>query len=215
MAFSPPEPSANDAGGLDAGAPVDAGLPVDAGRPCSGADETIEATLFVTADNQRTVFVNGVEVEGPGPEWYQPSRRTVRLFSSPGRENVLAVEATNLTSQAGLDRGLILSVSAGGQTLISDRRWKQSRTGPGAWDRADVRWRQPGFDDSLWAAAIEQATNGASPWGLVNLVDRQAQWLWAYDSRTANKPNVETVLLRRTFWLEVDGGFSDTPTRCP
>lgn len=210
-----------DAGPLDGGAP-DAG-PLDAGIPDAGAPvcpilagATVTATLSLTADNHRTVWVNGALVEDTNNEWYQATRLTITLARHPSVENVLAVEAVNLSSQAGFDRGLLLDVRLdSGALVVSDRSWRAASPADGGWDPADPAWRQPGFDDRGWPMAVEQAPNGAAPWGLTSLVAPQAKWIWSYLSNVPFKPNVETVLFRRSLFVTLDGGLADGPSPCP
>lgn len=216
-----PDAGPADAGPLDAGVP-DAG-PLDAGTGDAGVPvcpftlgATVVATLSLTADNHRTVWVNGLLVEATDNEWYQPTRLTITLARHPSVENVIAVEAVNLSSQAGFDRGLLLDVRLdSGAVVVSDRSWRAASTSDGGWSPADVTWRQPGFDDRTWPMAIEQAPNGAAPWGLTSLVAPQARWIWSYLSNVPLKPNVEAVLFRRSLFVTLDGGLADGPSPCP
>lgn len=204
----PPEP------GRDGGA--DGGL-VDTGSPTCPipADATASAVLDITADNRRTVWVNGVPSESTNNEWYQPTHLTITLRRHPSAENVIAVEATNLTSQAGFDRGLLVALRLNGAVRVSDSTWRYARAADGGWDAGDPAWRSPGFDDSRWSASIEQAANGSPPWGFVSGVSASARWLWSYFSNVPLKPNVETVLFRRSVYVTLDGGLADAPTPCP
>lgn len=173
------------------------------------------AQLSITADNQRRVWVNGQQVEWTGNEWHQATRLQVPLFRHPQRENVVAVLATNLSSQAGLDRGLLADVRWNGALLLTNAQWKQQSALDGGWNENDPAWRTPGFNDSSWPNARQQASNGSQPWGTVLLVHSNASWIWSYFSDVPGKPDIEPVFFRRRFYIDVNGAFVDTPTQCP
>lgn len=180
---------------LDGG--VDAGL--DAGVCFPGS---LRATLVITADNRRSVWLNGTPLEATQREWFEPSTLTVTLSRTV---NVLAVQATNLTNQGGFDRGLLASFSwAGGGSFVTSREWKQRGVSDGGWNPDDPAWLEPTFDDSAWGAAVEQGGNGAAPWGPVLGVSSQARWVWSYDSSGPDfaKPQVEAVLFRHRFVVD-------------
>ncbi|MFZ5438560.1 MAG: hypothetical protein ACOZQL_01060 [Myxococcota bacterium] len=200
-------PGHHDAGVPDAG-PPDAGAR-DAGL-CVPWDDEVAATLHITADNRRRVWVNGVLVEAPDLEWDRPTVTRISLFRHPARENVVAVEGTNLTSQAGFDRGVIFDVALNGSVVVSDGSWRVRR---GA--QPDTAWTLPGFDDSGWAFATIEASNGEAPWGRVTSVSPAAKWLWSYASDVAFKPDHETAVFRRRVWLTLDGRLGDVPSACP
>jgi hypothetical protein len=204
-----------DAGHGDAGAP-DAG-PRDAGAPACpvGMSETVQARLGVTADNNRAVWLNGVNVEQTANEWFTATTHVVPLWRHPSRENVIAVRATNLTSQGGLDRGLLLSLTLNLSVVATDARWRQRGVLDGGWPETNPAWLQPGFDDSAWGPSVEQAANGSPPWGFVNQVSANARWIWPYSSVTFFKGQYEPVLFRRSVYVMLDGGLADAPGACP
>ena len=39
-------------------------------------------------------------------------------------------------------------------------------------------WKRGGFDSSDWQVATEYHPNGQGPWGNINHVSRDAQWIW-------------------------------------
>jgi hypothetical protein len=120
-----------------------------------------EASLSVTADNARRVWVNGNELsDAHSSSWRNLSTSDMKPFLKAGK-NVIAVEAKNL-SQPG-PAGLLLIASIipeAGETLniVSDGQWKSS-------DRAGDSWREVSFSDADWKPALETIANGGGPWG--------------------------------------------------
>lgn len=215
-----PDGGAPDGGDADAGT-VDAGV-ADAGPPDAGVPtcpvamgDSVQALLGVTADNNRAVWLNGAVVEQTANEWFTATTHRVALWRHPARENVIAVRATNLTSQGGLDRGLLLSVTLGASVVATDARWRQRGVLDGGWPETNPAWLQPGFDDSAWGASVEQAANGSPPWGFVTQVSANARWIWPYSSLTFFKGQYEPVLFRRSIYVMLDGGLADAPGACP
>lgn len=186
----------------------------DAGSCPIPLDATVETFVAITADNRRVLWLNGVLIERTDAEWFSQTSHLVPIWRHPSLENVIAVEATNLTTAAGLDRGLLFSITLNGSTLVTDQSWRQRGVNDGGWSPSNAAWVQPGFDDSAWGLAIEQAGNGGGPWGSRPPIDSSAQWIWAYDSNVTGKVDVEPVLFRHSVYVSLDGGLRSTPSPC-
>ncbi len=193
---------------------------VDAGPTCTGivSDETFDATLRVTADDYREVYVNGTLVEAQGAGWGSPSTQTVQLFLNPTVANVIAVLGVNAYSQGGYDRGIVVDLSwslgDAGQagSLVSDASWRVQQV-----DTVDAGpdWMAPRYDDSAWPFATDEGPHGMGPWGSP-LGTSAARWIWFYDSSTATtKPASESAAFRRTFYVTTAGQPSEVATGCP
>lgn len=206
-------PAADAGEPLDATAPVDTGTALDAGPPCPFTlDSTITATLRVSADDDRRVFVNEVMVDDlmPARTWPTISTRTVTLFRHPSRANVIAAEARNYFVISGYDRGLLLDVTAlSGAPLVTDARWRVSTS-------SSAGYQTIAFDDSAWASATAQVQHPGGPYGSL-FGSTAAWWIWLYDSNVAAgaKPVTEEMWARRTFYVQADGTFGDAPGACP
>lgn len=186
----------------------DAGLS-DVNCPIA-VDARVSATLGITADDQRTVWLNGALIANTGAMWFEPSTHEVEVFTHPARKNVLAVLATNLQTIPSLDRGLLASLRVGPGVLITDASWRFAPD-----ELTVIDWVTSGFDDASWGHPVEEAINGAQPWGPFADIDPRARWLWPYNSATTDKPGVEPVRFRRAFYVLLDGGISDAPGECP
>jgi putative heme-binding domain-containing protein len=116
-----------------------------------------EAALELTADNAYTVWVNGVKV-GEGSEWKRVDRYDVKKHMVRG-ENVIAVEARNEGSAAGLIVKLTyVPKGTTVKTLVSDGDWKASKS-------AAAGWQKVAFDDAKWQAAKVLGQYGkVGPW---------------------------------------------------
>jgi hypothetical protein len=176
-------------------------------------DATLTAHLRITADNTCEVFVNGVSV-GSTDNWAVAVTIDVSLFVYPGRPNLVAVRATNTSSQNGNDRGLIgqLTVSSGDTVaalVVTDSSWRVSAT-------EEAGWTDLTFDDTSWRRASEIANEGDPPWGEV-LSTSSAKWIWSdlVPTSTTDKPNLETAYARRTFYFSVDGTSIESTPACP
>jgi putative heme-binding domain-containing protein len=116
-----------------------------------------EATLQITADNAYRVWINGTEV-GKGSTWETLDRYDVRRHLIDGK-NVIAVEARNEGGPAGLV--VHLTYAATGRTkqvLVSDGRWKASKTAGKGWQKAD-------YNDKKWSKAkVLGAFGKTAPW---------------------------------------------------
>jgi hypothetical protein len=216
-----PEDSASaDATFADSGSPAD-GTPgsdaasTDASETCPiGIDETITATLRVSADDDRRVFVNEVMVDDltPSRTWGTITTTTVRLFRHPSRANVIAVLAKNYLSIDGLDRGLLLDVTSSSTSaapLLTDASWRvRSSTVAG--------YETIAFDDSQWSQATEEVMHPGGPYGAI-FGTSSAWWIWTYDAAipASMKPIEESMAARRRFYVLRSGAFSDAPGSCP
>ncbi|MGH9873398.1 MAG: DUF4214 domain-containing protein, partial [Pyrinomonadaceae bacterium] len=106
-----------------------------------------------------------------------------------------------LTTQAEIDEGdcrysLHLGGTPGAGSFETDSTWKQSAS-PAAGD-----WTAPAYDDSGWAAAVEQGVVGTFPWTSSGgpppfPPDTTAQWIWSHNSLSPYD-NL-TVYFRKSF----------------
>jgi len=117
-----------------------------------------EGTLDITADNEFTVWVNGVEV-GRGDRWEQVYQFDVSKLLVHGK-NVIAVRARNIHPSAA---GLLVRLAyvPNGQdrrAVVSDGSWKAIKDAPEG-------WHKPDFDDSRWPAVKVLGPYGRTgPW---------------------------------------------------
>lgn len=207
-----------DAGGADGGT-LDAELTdtgvEDASLPCPiGIDDTFEATLRVSADDDRRVFVNEAMVDDfvPSRTWGTITTVQVSLFRHPSRANVVAVHAENYVEIDGLDRGVLLDVvptSTTISTLITDASWRVSSA-------TVADFQMVGFDDSAWAFATEEVMHPGGVYGAL-FGASNAWWIWLYDAAipASQKPALETMLARRRFYVHMNGQISTAPGSCP
>jgi hypothetical protein len=206
------------AGGATAGSGGDGGQVTGgsggAGEPCPfEVDATINATIRTTTDDNYHLYVNGALIDDAERVWSQPQTYSVALFRHPKRENVLGIRGTNTLKIDGLDRGIILDLSFGdggdAQTVVTDASWKLSTM-------LESEWFTLGFDDSSWLFATEEGAHGIAPYGAV-LGTSSATWIWSYDANVAasEKPELEQVWVRKTFYIDAAGRVSDEPTACP
>jgi len=116
------------------------------------------ATLYLTADDFFTLYVNGREVDHSAPDpkdgnvWQHVHRVNVASFLTTGR-NVLAVRVTN----AGGAAGFVARLEVPGQAPVeTDARWR-------VWaDAAPEGWNAAASDDAAWrpATVIAELTGG-------------------------------------------------------
>ncbi|MGD9495745.1 MAG: beta-galactosidase [Armatimonadota bacterium] len=115
------------------------------------------AELWLMVDDRHTLWVNGT-----GPLEAAERDGSALLYPLTGLlvpgSNLIAVQAYNATSVAGVLARLSVLLP-GGQELVvnSDRTWRASREGPYGWNR-------PGFDDSAWEHAQPVGHAFALPW---------------------------------------------------
>lgn len=189
---------------------TDGAPPKDSSLPECG-DETIQAGLHITADDQFRLFVDGKLVDQTPRKWWDVQTYDVTLFR--WLKNTIAIEGTNMWSQNGTDRGIIADLRfmtrAGEQHVMTTAAWRLSTTLVGGWET-------PSLEVSAWKLATSEGKNGIKPYGLV-LGPSRAEWLWSYDSNgpTATKPDVETIWIRHDFFVDATGHVSDAPGTCP
>jgi putative heme-binding domain-containing protein len=116
-----------------------------------------EATLDLTADNAFTVWVNGTRV-GSGEDWKRVERFDVKKHLLTGA-NVIAVEARNDGAAAGLIvRLAYIPKGDTVKTLVSDGRWKASKSAAAGWQKLD-------YKDAKWDDAKVLGPYGkVGPW---------------------------------------------------
>ncbi len=207
----------------------------DAGSPCGiSLDDTAAATLYVTADDEATVYINGTYVASQAVPWSSNAlERTIQVNRNPTRPNVVAVLAFNRQNLGTrtVDRGMLLDFRLGdaGDTrapriFASGAGWKVLNAGQDAGlpELADGGWTRLDFDDSQWARGVAELPYGSAPYGSTfskfGIDSAGASWMWAYDSASvdpATKPLNEAVYFRQVFYFSVDGGFSPSAATCP
>ena len=110
------------------------------------------AVLKITADNEFTAYLNGVEV-GSGNRWEILYHFDVAKHVVPG-VNVLAVRAHNIDGPAGLLAQLTtFPANQSPVVVVSDGTWKSIQKEPPGWLKADL-------DDGEWASAKELGLPG-------------------------------------------------------
>ena len=121
------------------------------------------ARIWVTADDQFVLFVNGVEVgrsDGKKDAWRRPRQFDITKNISTGM-NVIAIAVTNEGGPAGLLVRLIVEIKGEKElTIVTDSRWKTH-------DSEVSGWYETSFDDSGWKNAVELGKYGAQPWGYI------------------------------------------------
>ena len=91
--------------------------------------------------------------------------------------------------------GLLVSI---GNLLVSNAKWKCSRTAKNA-----VDWYKVNFNDSAWNNAFKILDTGISSWGQISSWSQTgfsipAQWIWADENwKTATGEVHETIYCRR------------------
>ncbi|MBO7741926.1 MAG: DUF4832 domain-containing protein, partial [Victivallales bacterium] len=129
--------------------------------PCTRTFELDDApsfaTLYMTCDDNATVYINGREVIRTGG-WNRGKILDVTGYLTKGT-NLLAVRAVNGTSFSGMIAELEMSFQDGSTQLIStDKSWRASNLEPANWEK------DPAVSAS-WPAAVEQYRYGTGPWG--------------------------------------------------
>ncbi len=111
--------------------------------------------LFVSVDDQCTIYINGIEA-GKSDERYEAWMRPVTIDlgrSGKKGENTIAVKAFN--EKAGR-AGLIAKLEDG--SFVSNTQWKVSST-------EEKGWQNPDHNDSSWKNAKSLGEYGVAPWG--------------------------------------------------
>ncbi len=119
------------------------------------------ARLYVTCDNEVTVYINGRTVLSHDT-WQEPMYKDVLEFfvndknqSGAGR-HVIAVKAKNQDSAAGLLMRLVFeSASRQSFAVVTDSTWLATDS---------VDWTTLDFDDKGWSRAVVVGKLGAAPW---------------------------------------------------
>jgi alpha-L-rhamnosidase len=119
-----------------------------------------KATLYLTADDFFTLFVNGREVDHSAPDpkdnnvWQHVHRVNIAPFLTTGR-NVVAIRALNAGGAAGVVARLEMP---GLPTIETDARWR-------VWtDAAPDGWSAVTFNDAAWRAATVVAPLTGGVW---------------------------------------------------
>lgn len=141
-----------------------------------------EASLDITADDEFTVWVNGVEV-GKGDDWKRVYRFDVQRLLVQG-DNVIAVAARNRGGTAGLlVRLTYVPKGLSRHFLSSDAAWKASKSAADGWQRL-------GFTDATWSPVKLLGLYGRNgrKKGLVYVdQERKAQGLKCHKSGTGGE----------------------------
>lgn len=136
-----------------------------------------------TCDDELQVYVDGFYYPGlKDNNWRQASR-----FGLPHGSKVIA--ATCMDSPVTLYwRGFLGSISNGIGTSSVD--WKCT-------DREEKGWEKPDFvENKRWVNPNEIAANSAaSPWGLIEDIDNEAQWIWI-GSHISNETGAKQIWCR-------------------
>lgn len=119
------------------------------------------ATLYITADDFFTLFINGKQVDQSRADpkdnnvWQHVHHINIAPLLRTG-VNVLAVRGENVGGAAGVIARLEIP---GRPAVETDAQWKAlaSPTAPGGWNA-------PMFDDSQWATARVEAAVTGQPW---------------------------------------------------
>ena len=207
---------AGDAGAVPDVHVVDAHPIVDAhptpdANPCVFPD--ITAAIRTTADDEFDLWVNDQHV-GSNSDWTQAQQYSVTIHRDPGTRNVIAIKGTNLQNTTGRDRGVLLDMrfttEAGEQTIVTDTKWRLATS------VVSTSWTSTTFDDSSWKSAVSEGPYPEGPWGNVLGESSTAEWLWSYDSnQPANaKVVMESVYVRRDFYIDASGHVTDAPGVC-
>ncbi|MCH2180971.1 MAG: c-type cytochrome [Mariniblastus sp.] len=117
-------------------------------------DPNASATLWVTADNRCTTYVNGKKL-GTHPSWNTVARYDIKKHLVAG-DNTIAIEATNEGGPAGMLASLIIGDEV---KLVSNGTWRVS-------DERKKGWNKTGFDDNQWDKAAELGASNMAPWNL-------------------------------------------------
>ncbi|KAJ6582700.1 hypothetical protein DFH09DRAFT_1076570 [Mycena vulgaris] len=139
--------------------------------PLAPGQVPLSASILITADNEYTLYVNGVAI-GSGANWRVAQHYTVN-FQAETSEIVVAVAASN-TNTAASTAGVILAMEVNmrpsgwaectaGAFLLTDAGWVSTK---GA---IPVGWEQPGFDDSAWPVVVAEETYGGPTWGTITI----------------------------------------------
>jgi len=143
----------------------------------------VDRQLFITADNEVLLYIDGVESEinrlGTAKDWTQ-----TKVAKLPRGSRVIAVKVTD----SGVAAGLLASATE--DYLVTDENWLCS-------DVEVAGWNQPNFDDSKWVKATNEGTHGVAPWGTRPQISKNAKWIWNKDTKADTASNIKRVLFFR------------------
>lgn len=111
-----------------------------------------KASLSITCDDAYVLYVNGQKLASHA-SWYTMQTVDLKPWLRIGK-NVLAVDAQNYESEA----GLLVKGAVGSSSISTDSLWKQNQDGPSGWN-------MPDYDDSNWLAPRVLGPVGIGPWG--------------------------------------------------
>lgn len=125
------------------------------------ASAVTEATALVTADDFYDLYLNGTLVASHPQQtngWQHAQVYDLRPLLRTGA-NAIALAVTNIgPTPAGLLAVARLTSGDSTVTLPTDTAWRTSASAPAGWQAAD-------FDDSGWAAPLDQGVFGTGAWG--------------------------------------------------
>lgn len=120
------------------------------------AQKPRQASLRARWDDGASFWVNGATV-APRSSDLEGTVWDLTSHLRPG-ENVLAFAVTNSVGAGGLIvRGAVTKADGSVDEIVSDARWRVSRTAPDGWNK-------PGFHDATWPAARIVGSAYAPPW---------------------------------------------------
>lgn len=127
----------------------------------ANASDSSSASCVLTADNAFKLYVNG-KLIGSGDDWHQTPTFSIQSALVSG-DNVIAIQATNVDSGAGVLGQCRVDLKSGAPIVAStDSSWKSANS-------AVAGWQNAGFDDSSWTGAKQVAALGGGPWGALGL----------------------------------------------
>ena len=142
----------------------------------------VDRQLFITADNELQVYIDGVDSEintlSTTTDWQQ-----TKVAKLPRRSRVIAVKVTD----RGVAAGLLASVT--GDYLLTDENWVVS-------DTLVDGWNKPEFDDSKWTKATTEGNHGVQPWGTRPQISSNAKWIWNKDTTKQATTTTTTLYFR-------------------
>ena len=167
------------------------------------ADSKISrAEIYLTSDNENTVFLNNNFV-GSNGEWKIISSYNLLPFLKHGK-NVLAIQVVNEGAEpgpAGLIGKIIIQNNVGEIIVIPiDKNFKCSEI-------YHKNWRREDFDDSSWHNSYELRKYGAAPWGIFGYADNPVE---KFPEFIAPGHQKEMDLLRDLFMLHYNSPLRGT-----
>ncbi len=122
-------------------------------------EEILQASLFITADNEFVLYINGREA-GRHNDWYTPQTYSISDFLHKGK-NVLAIKAINFEPPGEGAAGLLVEGAIYTEKeyipIISDEGFRYSL-------REEKGWEKGEFDDSSWRKAHIIGKFPCPPW---------------------------------------------------